>query len=82
MTGKMNLRPAWAEIDLSAVKHNMRQLRGVTVSEARIMGVVKANAYGHGAVPISRAVLDNGADYLGVAILDEVRELRQAGFSG
>ena len=75
----MSTRPAWAEIDLAAVAHNMRELRKAAEPQARIMAVVKANAYGHGAVPVSRTVLTNGADYLGVAILDEARELREAG---
>lgn len=77
----MSLRPAWAEVDLSAIASNMKQLRRAAAPGARIMGVVKANAYGHGAVPVSNAVLRNGADYLGVAILDEARELRQAGIT-
>ncbi len=72
-------RPAWAEIDLSAIAHNIKELRRVTEPRAKIMAVVKANAYGHGAVPVSKTVLANGADYLGVAILDEARELREAG---
>ena len=75
----MTTRPAWAEIDLAAVAHNMRELRRAAKPQARMMAVVKANAYGHGAVPVSRTVLANGADYLGVAILDEARELREAG---
>lgn len=75
----MNIRPAWAEIDLTAIAHNIKELRRVTEPHARVMAVVKANAYGHGAVPVSRTVLANGADYLGVAILDEARELREAG---
>ncbi|MBU7007974.1 alanine racemase [Phosphitispora fastidiosa] len=81
MTGKVSLRPAWVEVDLSAIAHNMKELRRTVASDARIMAVVKANAYGHGAVPVSKTVLENGADYLGVAILDEARELREAGIS-
>lgn len=79
MRDKMTTRPAWAEVDLSAIAHNMKELRRVTDPKAMMMAVVKANAYGHGAVPVSRTVLANGADYLGVAILDEGRELREAG---
>lgn len=73
------IRPAWAEIDLAAIAHNISELRRVMKPDARIMAVVKANAYGHGAVPVSKVVLANGADYLGVAILQEARELREAG---
>ncbi len=79
MSHRTFTRPAWAEIDLSAIAHNMQELRRVTEPQARVMAVVKANAYGHGAVPVSKTVLAHGADYLGVAILDEGRELRQAG---
>lgn len=74
----MDTRPAWAEIDLAAVSHNLKELRRIIRPDAKIMAVVKANAYGHGAVPVSRTVLKNGADYLGVAILSEVRQLREA----
>ncbi|WP_418792513.1 alanine racemase [Phosphitispora sp. TUW77] len=59
----------------------MKQLRGAVAPGVRIMGVVKANAYGHGAIPVSKIILDNGADCLGVAMLDEARELRQAGIA-
>jgi len=74
----VDTRPAWAEIDLAAVSHNLKELRRIIRPDAKIMAVVKANAYGHGAVPVSRTVLKNGADYLGVAILSEVRQLREA----
>ena len=79
MDVKIATRPAWAEINLSNISHNMRELRRVTEPDARVMAVVKANGYGHGAIPVSQAVLANGADYLGVAILAEALELRQAG---
>lgn len=77
----MDLRPAWAEVDLAAVAHNYREIRRITRPEAKIMAVVKANAYGHGAVEISRTVLAEGADWLAVAILDEARQLRNAGIN-
>jgi len=71
-------RAAWVEIDLAAIAHNMNELRRVTNPRAKMMAVVKAQAYGHGAVPVSKTVLANGADYLGVAILAEAQELREA----
>lgn len=74
-------RPAWAEIDLSAIAHNMAELRRVTKSSAKMMAIVKANGYGHGAVPVSQVALKNGAEYLGVAILNEAIELRNAGIT-
>lgn len=72
-------RPVWAEIDLAAIAHNIRELRRATDPKAKLMAVVKANAYGHGAVQVSQVVLRHGADYLGVAILEEARQLREAG---
>jgi len=71
----------WAEIDLNAVGHNVRQLRRVTHKEARLMVAVKANAYGHGMVPVARRALDSGADALGVARLAEAMSLREAGIA-
>jgi alanine racemase len=69
----------WAEIDLTAYAHNISELRRITRNGARFMAVVKANGYGHGAVEIGRAALDNGAEYLGVARINEAVELRAAG---
>lgn len=77
----MNLRPAWVEVDLSAVAHNFRAIRRITAPEAGIMAVVKANAYGHGALEVSRTVLGEGADGLAVAILNEARQLRDVGIN-
>lgn len=71
--------PTWVEVDLAAYRHNLRELRRVTRPAARIMAVVKADAYGHGAVPIARAALGSGAEWLGVARLDEAIALRRAG---
>ena len=69
----------WAEIDLQAIAHNMRELRRVTRPQARLMVAVKGNGYGHGAVPVARAAIACGADALGVARFEEGVELRQAG---
>lgn len=77
----MDLRPAWAEVDLSAIAHNFREIRRITKPGTKIMAVVKANAYGHGAPEVSKTVLQEGADWLGVAILNEARELRNAGIT-
>lgn len=69
---------AWAEVDLSAVAHNVGVLRRV-VAPAEVLAVVKADGYGHGAGPVSAAALDAGASMLGVAITDEGVALRDAG---
>jgi alanine racemase len=69
-----------AVIDLDALTRNVVHLRSVIGTE-HVMAVVKANAYGHGAVECARAALDGGADWLGVADLAEAMELRDAGIS-
>jgi len=73
-------RSVWAEIDLGAIAHNVGQIKKVTAHNAQICAVVKADAYGHGAVAVARTVLQAGADRLAVAILNEALELRRAGF--
>lgn len=72
------LRPTWAEVDLGVVRANTTALRAACAT-AEVMAVVKADAYGHGAVEVSRATLDAGAAYLGVALVEEGVELREAG---
>jgi alanine racemase len=82
-------RPTWAEISLSALKHNYLTIRnhlGAAAqlsarAPAQLMAVVKANAYGHGAVECARALEDVNADWFGVALVEEGIELRQAGVS-
>ena len=69
----------WAEIDLDALAHNYRALRSNLEPGCRFVGVVKANAYGHGAVPVAKKLEKLGAEYLAVACLDEAVELREAG---
>lgn len=72
------LRPAWVDVDLAAIEHNVRALRE-RLGGARSMAVVKADAYGHGAVGVSRALEAAGVDWLGVALLEEGAEVRRAG---
>jgi alanine racemase len=71
-------RPVWAEIDLDAIRSNVRALRAL-VAPAALCAVVKADGYGHGAVEVSRAALEAGADSLAVALVEEGVELRDAG---
>ena len=73
-------RPLRAEIDLDAIAHNLGEIRR-RVGNSQVLAVVKANAYGHGAVPVARACLEAGASYLGVACVDEGVQLRRAGIS-
>jgi len=72
-------RWAWLEIDLSAIEHNISEVRKRLDQKTRLMAVVKANAYGHGAIQVARAALRCGASHLGVATVQEGVELRQAG---
>ena len=67
----------WAEIDLSAYAHNIKELKRITRPGARLMAVVKANGYGHGATVVSRKALQNGAEMLGVARINEAIQLRR-----
>jgi alanine racemase len=69
----------WAEIDLNAYAHNIRELRKKTRADAMLMAVVKANGYGHGAAEVARVALQNGAEWLGVARINEAINLRKAG---
>lgn len=69
-------RPTIVEVDLEAVRHNVRRLKP---ADAELMAVVKADAYGHGDVPVARAALEAGATWLGVALVEEGVALREAG---
>jgi alanine racemase len=71
----------WAEVDLNAYAHNIKELRRITHSDASLMAVVKANGYGHGATEVAREALQNGAEWLGVARINEAIQLRTEGFA-
>ena len=77
----MILRDVYAEIDLDAVRHNLKEIRRRINPASKLCAVVKANAYGHGALAVSKVAVDCGADFLAVATVDEGLELRRAGFS-
>ena len=71
----------WAEIDLDALAHNYHALRALAPAGCRFLGVVKSNAYGHGAVRVAEKLQRLGADMLAVACIEEGRELRLAGIT-
>ena len=73
-----NSRSTWAEIDLTALRNNIDQIKRLA-HPAKIMAVVKADAYGHGILPIGQVCEEKGVEYLGVAVLEEAIKLRQAG---
>ena len=75
---KLEQTRTWAEINLGNLEHNYRTLRACA-PDSRFLGVVKANAYGHGAVPVAKKLEELGADCLAVACLAEALELREAG---
>lgn len=69
----------WAEISLDNIRHNYLSIRSALPEGCRFLGVVKADAYGHGALKVAKLLQDNGADYLAVSCLDEALELRAGG---
>ncbi len=75
----MQRERAWVEIDLAALSHNVQQILSLVSSKTELMAVVKADAYGHGAVTVAQTVLQSGATWLGVATIPEGIELREAG---
>jgi len=78
----MEYQRAWAEINLDNLAHNVKVIRGRLPSDTALMGIVKADGYGHGAVRVAATMLRSGADSLGVAICEEGLQLREAGISG
>lgn len=70
---------AWVEINLAALAHNVQQLKSLLSPGTQLLAVVKADAYGHGAVRVAQTALNQGASWLGVATISEGIELRQAG---
>lgn len=73
------LNRAWAEIDLDAIAHNVREIKRIVGKRVEMMGVVKADAYGHGVLEVVRTLLDNGVTQLAVSMLDEAIQIRQMG---
>ena len=77
----MPSRAAWVEIDLGAIAHNYKEIRSHIRNGAKLCAVVKADAYGHGAIAVARKAIAAGADYLAVATISEAMKLREAGFT-
>lgn len=72
------LRRTWANVDLDNLEFNCRQVRQRIPAQTKMLGVIKADAYGHGAVPVARALTDLGTEYLAVSNLEEAIQLRRA----
>ncbi len=79
---KPRTRRAWVEVDRPALRHNLRELRSVLEEGQRIMAVLKAEGYGHGAAPLAALLEEEGVDAFGTATLEEALALRQAGVRG
>lgn len=71
-------RSCWAEINLDAIEHNIAIIKSITKAPAKMIAVIKADAYGHGSVPIAQSAIKKGVEILAVSGLDEALELRQA----
>ena len=75
-----NMQRSWAEVNLDAIEHNVKQIKGLLKKDVKLMGVVKADAYGHGFEETASTILKSGADELAVACADEAIQLRKNGF--
>ncbi|OIO37667.1 MAG: alanine racemase [Candidatus Omnitrophica bacterium CG1_02_49_10] len=78
MVNKMTSRPTWAEVDLSAIRHNFSAIKKLVAPGTKTLVALKADAYGHGIVRVSKELDRAGADYLGVATVDEGILLRKS----
>src|SRR4029077_2880756 len=84
-TVKFDGRPIWAEVSLGALTHNLRAIRahvnpaGTRGTRRKVLAVIKSNAYGHGIVPVARALSKARADWFGVTCSAEGAELRESG---
>ncbi|GAA0431633.1 alanine racemase [Lentibacillus halophilus] len=74
-------RDTWAEVDLTAIEHNVKQMKGKLPDDSSIIAVVKADGYGHGAVQVAEKALKSGAQMLAVAMLEEALSLRDSGLT-
>jgi alanine racemase len=72
-------RPTWVEVDLEAVAYNVRQVKEIIGPEVQVLAVLKADAYGHGAITVARTALNNGASFCGVASVNEAVRMRNGG---
>ena len=75
---KIGYRPTWAEVNLNNLEYNFRQVKSHLPRPTKVLVTVKADAYGHGLIPISKRLAASGVDYLGVASIDEGIKLRKA----
>lgn len=74
----LKVHRTWAEVNLDNIAHNFNKIKGLVSEKTKIMGVVKADAYGHGFFEVAKVLMECGVDNLGVAFLDEAKQLRRA----
>src|SRR5699024_11030071 len=74
-------RRTWAEVNLSAIAHNITVLRGLLATVAEVMGVIEADGYGHRSVEAAKVLINCGVHFLAVALLEEAIKLREAGIT-
>jgi len=74
-------RPTWAEINLSNLTYNLNQIKKMLAPKTKVMVTIKADAYGHGLIPVAKRLVSDGADFFGVASIDEGIKLRNAGIT-
>ncbi len=72
-------RPTWVEVDLETIAYNVQQIKEIVGPEVNILAVLKADAYGHGAITVARTAINNGVAYCGVASVNEAVRLRKGG---
>lgn len=75
----MSRSRCWADIDLSKIQHNVKEIQKMIPSSTKIMAIVKANAYGHGDIEVAKELQKQGVDFFGVSSVDEAVRLREAG---
>ncbi|MFW6282405.1 MAG: alanine racemase, partial [bacterium] len=80
MKNSKNTRPVWLEINLDNIKYNFEKIKENVSQETFIMAVVKADAYGHGVIPVVKTLVEAGCDRLAVALPEEGKEIRKAGY--
>lgn len=76
---RVELKRAWAEINLDGLAHNMQQIKEIVGSKTKVMGVIKADAYGHGDILVAKQLAESGVDWLGVSNLVEALGVRSSG---
>ncbi|MFA6358312.1 MAG: alanine racemase [Candidatus Omnitrophota bacterium] len=76
---EIGYRPTWAEVNLNNLEYNFKQVKSFLPAQVKVLVTVKADAYGHGLIPVSQRLSACGVDYLGVASIDEGIKLRKAG---